>query len=92
VALFSVESQIIPYSHLSVLQTAHKSLLHTWLDLFERVIEITAMSLEKAKGISVLVVLQRSCNTESSVSLSPVEALVTYTSDYFPGGLDRAIC
>lgn len=77
-----------------MLQAAHKSLLHTWLDLFERVIEITAMSLEKAEGISVLVVLQRSCNTESSVSLSTVEVLVTlvYTCDYFPGGLDRAIC
>lgn len=48
------------------------------------------MSLENAEGISVLVVLQRSCNAESSVSLSSVEVLVilvVYTSDYFPGGL-----
>lgn len=75
------------YSHLSVLQAAHKSLLHTWLDLFERVIEITSMSLANAKGISVLVVLQRSYNTESSVSWSSMEVLLTlvYTSDYFQG-------
>lgn len=77
-----------------MLQAIHESLLHTRLDLFERVIEMNVLSLENAEGIGVLVVLQRSCNTESSISLSSLEGLATlvYTSDDIPGGLNSAIC